>query len=220
MGCSSRRRVRLHRIKVEIRRSWLIATADHALHDVVDEGEITLHFAVIEHLDRLTSQDRFSKQHWSHIRSAPWAIDRKKAQASGWHPIQVAVGVRHQLIRFLAGRIKTHGVIHGLLFVERQIAVAAIYRAAGGIDQILNAVVTTAFKDVAKTHQVALDVGSWIFQRIANTRLSCKIHHHARSLSRKQLEQGITVLQGHALESPSSSHWCGQRLDASKACLL
>ena len=76
-------------------------------------------------------------------------------------------------------------MIHRLLFVKRQIAVAAIHRAAGGIDQILNAVVTTAFKDVAKTHQIALDVGRWIFQRIANTRLGRQIHHHARCLCRK-----------------------------------
>ena len=95
MGGSGSGRVRLHRIKVGIRRRWLVAAAQHALHDVVDIGEITLHFAVIEHLDRFARQDRPGKQHWSHIRSAPWAVDRKKAQASGWQPIQMAVGVRH-----------------------------------------------------------------------------------------------------------------------------
>ena len=84
-------------------------------------------------------------------------------------------------------------MIHRLLFVERQIAVAAIHRAARGIHQILNAVMTTTFKDVAKTHQIALDVGSWIFQRVANTRLGGKIHHHTRFLIREQLEQGLAV---------------------------
>jgi hypothetical protein len=81
-------------------------------------------------------------------------------------------------------------------------------------------VVTTSLEDVAKTHQVALNVSSWIFQRIANTGLGCKIHHNARLLCRKQLEQGITILQSQALESPSSRLWRGLCLDASKACLL
>jgi hypothetical protein len=55
-------------------------------------------------------------------------------------------------------------MIDRLLFMERQVAVAAIDRAAGGIDQVLHTVMSTPLKDVGKTHQVALDVGRWILE--------------------------------------------------------
>ena len=42
---------------------------------------------------------------------------------------------------------------------------------------MFDAVVAAALKDVAKTHQVALDVSRWVFDRVAHTRLSRQIYH-------------------------------------------
>jgi hypothetical protein len=38
--------------------------AQGALHDVVDVGEVALHVAVVEHLDRLALGDGVGKDHW------------------------------------------------------------------------------------------------------------------------------------------------------------
>ena len=90
----------------------------------------------------------------------------------------MAVGVCHQLIGLLAGGIKTHRMIHGLTLMKRQVAVASVHRTAGGIHQIAHAVMTTSFKDVPKSHEIALDVSSRILNLIANPRLGRQIHHH------------------------------------------
>lgn len=78
--------------------------------------------------------------------------------------------------------------------MERQVAVAAIHRTAGGIDQVLHTVMAAIFKDVARTHKIALDVGRWILQRITNTRLCCQVDHHPWLLSRKQSHQRFAIL--------------------------
>ncbi|KZR85767.1 hypothetical protein MITS9504_01948 [Synechococcus sp. MIT S9504] len=74
------------------------------------------------------------------------------------------MGVSHQLISLLADGVRTHRMIDGLLFVEWQIAIAALHRTAGDVNQIVHAMMATTFKNVAKTQQVALDVGRWVYQ--------------------------------------------------------
>ena len=60
----------------------------------------------------------------------------------------------HQFVGLLTGRIQ----VHRLLLRGQQIAVADIHRAAGGVHQVLKAVVLTTLQHMAETHQVALDV--------------------------------------------------------------
>ena len=122
--------IRLKRIKVRINSRWFIATAHHTFNDVIDISEIAVHLAMVEHLDRLTSQDCPSKQHRSHVGSATGAIHREKPQTGRWQSIKVAVSVSHQLIGLLAGGIKAHRVINWLAFMKWQIAVASVNRAA------------------------------------------------------------------------------------------
>ena len=76
----------------------------------------------------------------------------------------MAIGVRHQLIGFLARGVEAHRVVNRLTFMKRQIAVAAVDRTARGINKVFCAVVATAFKKMTKAHQIALDVGRWILQ--------------------------------------------------------
>ena len=180
-GC--RCRIRLEGIEIGIGRRRLIAATQHPFHNVVDIGEIALHFAVVEHLDRFTRQNRPRKQHRCHIRASPRPIHREKAQARCRESIEMAVGVRHQLVGLLTGGVKAHRMIHRLTFIKGQIAVAAIHRAAGGIHQIANTMMSTALKDVTKANEIALDVGRRILNRITHTSLGCQIHHHLRLFS-------------------------------------
>ena len=102
--------------------------------------------------------------------------------------------------------------------MKGQISIPAIHRTARGIDKVLSAVVTTAFQQMAKAHQVALDVGRRILQGVTNTGLSGEVHHHLGLLSSKQRHQGITILQSHFREAPGILR--GDRLDLTQPRLL
>ena len=114
----------------------------------------------------------------------------------------MAVGVRHQFIGLLAGGVEAHRVVHRLPLMERQIAIAAVDRAAGGVHQILGAVVTASLKDVAEPHQVALDVSRRVLQRVPHPRLGRQIDHHLGPFGREQGHQGVAVLQRTGVELP------------------
>jgi hypothetical protein len=122
MRCPAGGRVWVGWIKGRIGRSRLVKQANQALDDVVDIGEITHHLAVVEHLDWLACQHCLGEQKQSHIRPAPRPIHREKTQARGKPPVEVAVGVGHQLIGLLARRIEAHRMIHPLPLREGQVA--------------------------------------------------------------------------------------------------
>jgi hypothetical protein len=42
---------------------------------------------------------------------------------------------------------------------------------------VLHTVVTASLEDVPKAHQIALDEGRWILNRVAHTRLGRQVHH-------------------------------------------
>ena len=130
MGCRGRGRIWVKRIKLRISSRRFITTTNDTLNNIFDIGEITLHLAMVKHLDRLTRQNRPGKQHRSHIRSPPRAIHREKTQPGSWQPIEMAIGMSHQLIRLLAGGLETHRMVERLTFMDRQIAIAAVHRTA------------------------------------------------------------------------------------------
>ena len=130
----------------------------------------------------------------------------------------MAVGVGHQFVGLLAGGIEAHRMIHRLALIKRQVAVAAIHRATGGIHQVFHAVMTAPLKDVTEAHQVALDVGRRIFKRITHTRLGRQIHHHPGPFGSKQRQQRLTLFQGNLLKTPGTGR--GHGLDRLEARLL
>ena len=70
-------------------------------------------------------------------------------------------------------------MVHGLMFRERQVGVAAIHRATGGVHQMHNAVVAAAFEDCAKPHQVALQVSTRIFEGVTHPGLGGQVNHQS-----------------------------------------
>ena len=137
---------------------------DHSINRKDGNGNTLLHLAVIEHLDGLASKNRPGEEHRSHVRTAPRSVHSKKAQSCSRQPIQMAIGMSHQFVGLLGGRIETHRVIHRLLLMKRQVAIATIYRATRGIHQVLHSMITTSLKDVTEAHQIGLNVGRRILQ--------------------------------------------------------
>ena len=93
------------------RRGGAVEHLHHAFGNVVDIGEVAHHLAVIEDVDRPALEDRLGEQEQRHIRPAPGPVDGKKAQAGGRQPVQMAVGMRHQLIGLLGRGIEADRVV-------------------------------------------------------------------------------------------------------------
>src|SRR5438552_1433075 len=101
IGSRARGRVGRFRIEGGIALRSAVQNPDQTLDNVVDIGEVPPHLAVIEHVDWMPFQDRPGKAEQRHIRPAPGAVDREEAQARGREPVEMTVGVRHQLVGLL-----------------------------------------------------------------------------------------------------------------------
>jgi len=60
---------------------------------------------------------------------------------------------------------------------------------------VLDAVVTTAFEDVAKAHEIALDVGRWVLNRVAHARLSRQVYDLLRIVLREGCLHRLAILK-------------------------
>ncbi len=86
--------------------------------------------AVVEHVNRLACQDLLGEDKQRHIRPAPGTVYGKEPQAGGGQVVQVAVGVGHQLVGLLGGRVQAQGVIYVVMHGERHGFVGTIDRTA------------------------------------------------------------------------------------------
>ena len=92
----------------------MVERLDHALDDVVHICEVALHLAVVVDLDGLARQDGPHKLEGRHVWPAPGAVDREEAQAGHGNAKEVAVGVAHEFVGLLGGRVERDGVVHRL----------------------------------------------------------------------------------------------------------
>ena len=179
----------------------VVEGADHAFDDVVDVGEVADVMAVIEHVDRLAGEDLPREQEQRHVGPAPGAVHGEEAQPGGRQVEQMAVGVRHQLVGLLGGRIHADGVVDAVLDRERQLAVGTVDRARRGIDQVLDAVVAAGLEDVHEADDVAFNVGVRVLQRVAHAGLGGEIDHALRPEVGEREVHRVTVLERGALET-------------------
>lgn len=78
-----------------------------------------------------------------------------------------------------------NGVINTVIRAERDFLVAAIDRAAAGIYQVLDRVVSASFEDVVESDNVALDVSIRILDAITDSDLGGKVDDDGRLYSSK-----------------------------------
>ena len=164
MKCSSSTGVWLPRLNTRCgalarRCRRMVERAEHAGDDVVDEGEVAPHPAVVEHLDRAAGQHRAREQQRRHVRAAPRAVHGEEAQAGRAQAVQVRVGVRHQFVRGLGRGVQRARLVDALVFGERRRRRIAIHRRRTRIHQVLHAAMPAQFEHVDEADQVAVDVG-------------------------------------------------------------
>ena len=132
--------------------------------------EVASHPSVVEDPDRSPRQHRVGEQPKRHVRATPGAIDREEAQPGRRQVVEMAVAVRHQLVRLLGGGVEADGMIDVLLDRERHRRHRAVDRTRGGVDEMAHARVPAAFQHVEEAVEVAGGIGSGIVQRVAHPR--------------------------------------------------
>ena len=150
---------------------------------------------IVENLNWLSSKNGFSKFEQRHVGPAPWSIDCEKAQASGGKAIEVAIGVRHEFVRFFASGVEAQWVVYILVYRKRHGCVGAVNAGAAGINQVFNPMVSAAFQNVRKTDDVTVDVGQRIFYGISYTSLGSEINHALGLVRGKSELDRLTVGQ-------------------------
>lgn len=112
---------------------------DHALHDVVDVCEIPEAVAVVEYPDALSPDQPVCEAVVRHVGPAAGSVDGEEAQSRGGNVVELAVGVRQQLVALLGGGVEAYGVVHHVVGGVRHFLVGAVDAGRGGVDQMLHA---------------------------------------------------------------------------------
>ena len=137
-----------------------IHQATYSIDEIINIGEITQHIAVIIHIDGAVVLYGISKFKQRHIRSPPWAINRKEAEHRRWNIVEMRIGLRHRLGRLFGRRIKGHLSICSEGFAVGHVGVGAVNRRCGGDQQMLGRVIARGFQHFKRTADVALHVAA------------------------------------------------------------
>lgn len=164
----------------------IVQAGHHPGDDIVDMGEIAPHLTLVEHRDRFARQNLLREDPQHHIVPPPRAIDSEEPQTRLRQAIEVGIAFADQLIRALGGGVERDGVIAAILNGEGQLGIAAIDRAGTGIDHVLHLPVPREFQQVEVPHQVRLDIGVRVFDRIAHPGLGTEVDHAVDLLTRQR----------------------------------
>ncbi len=141
---------------------------------------------MIENLDRTPRKNGICKQVKSHVRAAPGAVNREKPESRARQAVKVAIDMGHQFIAFFAGCIKACRMIDVVMNRIRPFPVKAIHRRRRGKDQMPDFCLAAAFQQIAKAHQIGLDIGARIDQAVAHPGLGGQVHHMINIMFGKQ----------------------------------
>ena len=177
---------------VFVGRGFVVDAGDRSFDDVIDVGEVTDHVAVVVHLDGLAAADGSCKEHRGHVRPAPGAVDREVAQARHRDAVELAVGVRHQLVALLRRGVERDGIVDLVGLAVWHLRVQAVDAGGRGVNQMPYPVVAARFQDVQEACQVRLQVGVRVCYAVSYTGLGGEVHHFVELLGReKGVERGL-----------------------------
>src|SRR5215210_1460122 len=102
----------------------------------------------------------------------------------------MAVGMRHQLVRLLGGRVQAYRMVGVVVHAERQLSIRTVHARRACVYQMPAAMVPACLQYVEESGDVAFDVGVGILERIAHTGLRGEMDHAVEALVREQLRYG------------------------------
>ena len=86
-----------------------------------------------EYLYGLARPQLVGKAVIGHVRAARRAVHREEAQARARDVVQLAVGMRHELVAFLRGGVEAHGAVRLVVRAVGHFPVAAVHAARAGV---------------------------------------------------------------------------------------
>ncbi|VXA81567.1 hypothetical protein AERO8C_120094 [Aeromonas veronii] len=198
-GCALGRAL-LAGVPIGIGAGRLIGDGEDPRDDVIYVGEVAAESAVVVHIDRLTREDGASELDDGHVGPPPGAVDGKEAQPCGGQAIERRVGVGHQLATLLGGGVEGDRVIHLLRGGVGHLIPHAIDRAGGGVDEVLDPVVTTPFQHRQHTGEVAVGIGERIVDGVTHPRLRPQMDHPLETMTGKESRHRFAICQIQPLE--------------------
>ena len=135
--------------------------AEHVLDacdDIVDIGEVTVHIAVVVDLDGLAPADLVGELEIRHVRATERPVNREEAQPRRRNAVEMAVGVRHELIRLLRRRIETDRMVDIVRRRERRLLLVAVDRRARSKEQMLHLMMAARLEDVEEADDIRIDI--------------------------------------------------------------
>lgn len=180
---------------------WMLQQGDDSLHDVINIGEVSLHFPMVEHMDGLAFEDGAQEEERSHVGSSPGSIHREETKSCGRYAIQLAIGISHQLVALFSGGIEAHRTVGPVVLAVGNFVAHAIDAARTGIQEVLHGMMAAVLQDVEKTKYVTLHVGVRIFYGVAYTSLPSEIHHGIEMLGVEQVPYLDAVGELHLVET-------------------
>lgn len=132
-----------------------------------------------------------------HVRPACGTVNSEEAQTCGRNIVELAVAVSQEFIGLFSGRVEGDRVIDLVFYCEGHFFVAAVYGGAGGVEQVLDAFVSSCavtvfvvlvcacivigvaagFQNIVETDQVALNVDVRMIDRVADAGLCGQINY-------------------------------------------
>jgi len=112
--------------------------ADDALDDVIDVGEVAAAVAVVVDLYGVALDELVGEAEVGHVGTACGAIDGEEAEASGGDVVELGIAMGKELVALLRCGVEGDGVIHTVVGGEGDFLVAAVNRAGGGVDEVLD----------------------------------------------------------------------------------
>ena len=114
---------------------------EDALDDVINIGEVAAAITVVEDLDGIAFEEFISEAEVCHIGTTSRTVNGEEAETRGGDIVEFAVAVSKEFVALLGCCIETDGVVYPIVGAERYFLVAAVDTRAGGVDEVLNALV-------------------------------------------------------------------------------
>lgn len=176
---------------------WFPDEPHDTFDDVVDIGEVPIQvmfeITVIENPYLFPCEVRVRETEVCHIRSAKGSVDSEEPKAGSRDPIEVAVGVRHELIRLLCRRVEGDRMVNRIGLLEGHLAVGSIDGTGRRIDEMSHMMVPAGLEDVVEAHDIAPDIDIGILDGIPDPRLGGEIDDDAGMESLENPDHSLLV---------------------------
>ena len=109
----------------------------------------------------------------------------------------------HVLVGLFGGGVQRNGMIDVVSHGEWQILIAAVHTGAGGVHQVFDAMVPTAFQHRQESVEIRFEIGKRVVERVPHACLRRQVDHGVELSVLKQFRHAVSVGTVHLDEFES-----------------